>query len=551
MPAKATLLLWERGNAMSLKKHSVYLEICIGYRIITLLLSSAVYLAMSLYYEQSKLRWEILLGMTISCLISTWIYFKIESNSFWLRIMFSLEILAYGIFTILSGGLSSPYLWYQLSSILLLVALEKKLVITFFASVWCLICAFIGKWEQTLCYQELNIALAMIIIIGGFYILRFHIYYIEKQKEQLLSLNLNLEKEKARNEYAFLQLAELYETFHLFAMTNPDKIIHDLTLILHRALAPSGCILIKLDTNGNLERIESIKISEDILTILEKEIRTIIDDDQLRDISSSTIVIEAKNELYECVLLGDIITYKGIFIRKDSNLKQENEGFYWKLIEIIFSNLDSHGQMEHFIAMEEKNRIASEIHDTVIQKLFGMVCKLKVLETQSACIDIDELKEQLNLLKKSVELTMTELRESIYGHSFNDTIHTFSGALELYMKEAQNLNGVNIELHLDASADNMTSAQKIAMYRIACEAVNNAIRHGSAGSISITLQMDTEQICLQVEDNGIGLPKTGSAAANEGNGVKNMHNIATLLKGSLLIESDLGKGTKVTCILPR
>lgn len=536
---------------MSLKKHSVYLEICIGYRIITLLLSSAVYLAMSLYYEQSKLRWEILLGMTISCLISTWIYFKIESNSFWLRIMFSLEILAYGIFTILSGGLSSPYLWYQLSSILLLVALEKKLVITFFASVWCLICAFIGKWEQTLCYQELNIALAMIIIIGGFYILRFHIYYIEKQKEQLLTLNLNLEKEKARNEYAFLQLAELYETFHLFAMTNPDKIIHDLTLILHRALAPSGCILIKLDTNGNLERIEPIKISEDILTILEKEIRALIDSDQLRDISSSTIVIEAKNELYECVLLGDIITYKGIFIRKDSNLKQENEGFYWKLIEIIFSNLDSHSQMEHFIAMEEKNRIASEIHDTVIQKLFGMVCKLKVLETQSACIDVEELKEQLNLLKKSVELTMTELRESIYGHSFNDTIHTFSGALELYMKEAQNLNGVNIELHLDASADNMTSAQKIAMYRIACEAVNNAIRHGSAGCISITLQMDTEQICLQVEDNGIGLPKTGSAAANEGNGVKNMHNIATLLKGSLLIESDLGKGTKVTCILPR
>lgn len=47
-----------------------------------------------------------------------------------------------------------------------------------------------------------------------------------------------------------------------------------------------------------------------------------------------------------------------------------------------FSNLDTYSQMEKFIAMDEQNRIANEIHDTVIQKLFGMTCSLAVLENK-------------------------------------------------------------------------------------------------------------------------------------------------------------------------
>ena len=79
---------------------------------------------------------------------------------------------------------------------------------------------------------------------------------------------------------------------------------------------------------------------------------------------------------------------------------------------------------------------------------------------------------------------MAELRESIYGKRFKDNINTFIHALYAYMEELERLNDVKINLNLDEEADYIKIAQKIALYRVACEAVNNAIKHGKSKNIS-------------------------------------------------------------------
>lgn len=533
---------------MNKNNRSAYINICIGYRVLALMLSSSVYIAISRYYNSSQMQGGILVGMVFSCLISSWLYQRIGENITLLRVMFILETFAYGFFTWISGGLYSPYLWYQLSCILLMIALEKNILITIFASLICMICALSNTLGDGLSYQELHIATGMVIVIGAFYILRFYIGFIERQSESLVELNHNLQKEKARSEYAYLQLANLYETFHLFAMTNPEKIIRELTLLLGRAIAPSGCILIKMDGSGHTDRIENNGMDNDLADRILSEINKSQALGRTEEYSNQ-IAVDSLSSQYDIRRIGEDICPRAIFIRKKSDEGQEHEAFYWNLIRIIFSNLDIHNQLEHFIAMEEQSRIANEIHDTVIQKLFGVVCSLKILQMNLAELSESDMHKQLEQLKKSVELTMSELRESIYGRSFDSPLRTFVGALSLYMEEARNLSGTEIAMDIDSDADYLSSAQKIAMYRIACEAVNNAIRHGKANRIDIVLSLEKEQIHLQIADNGIGLKNTG--IPHEGNGLKNMRNIVALLKGSLLIESNLGKGTCIQLHLPR
>ncbi|MDO4711481.1 MAG: histidine kinase [Peptostreptococcaceae bacterium] len=535
---------------MDEKNRPEYIDICIGYRVVTLILSGMTYVAMSLYYGSTALSWVILLGMLVSCLLSSWLYRRIGESERWLRVMFAIETFAYGIFTVLSGGLSSPYLWYQMSCILLMITLERHPMIPAIASLWCLFCAFAGRIDKGIAYQELNVILGMLIVIGGFYVLRRYIRYIERQKKLLIGLNRNLEKEKERSEYAFLQLAGLYESFHLFAMTDPEKIIQELSQLLQRAIAPSGCILIKFDNGGSPERKEVCGIEKELAKKMVEELKTVEEELRKKNERPSTIILRSGGGDHEAKLIGDPITSGGALIRKRSDKGQENEDFYRSLIEIVFRNLDTHSQMERFITMEEQNRIANEIHDTVIQKLFGVVCSLKVLDDRFSTLSEEDVRQHIDMLKRSVELTMTELRESIYGRSFKNTINTLVGAMTLYMEEVQLLSGVSIVMDIDDGTDYLTAAQKIAVYRISCEAVNNAIRHGGARNVKVDLKIDAEQVELQIQDDGRGSVES-KGSFYEGNGLKNMRHIAALLKGSLSMDSEPSKGMRIKLTLPR
>lgn len=526
-----------------------YIDLCIAYRIMTLFFSTIIYVAMSVYYEDKTGYQVVVMGMAVSCFLSSWLYKKIGNQEPWLRVMFALEVFAYGVFTMVSGGFSSPYLWYQMNCILLMITLEKYIGVTILASAWCFFTVIAGKIESGLTYQELNVALGIIIVIGGFYVLRFYIGRINKQKTELLALNEKLEEEKKNSETAFRKLTGVYETFNLFAMTNPERIIKELLQLLRRTIAPEGCVLVKLDGLSHLQKTEHLGFEEEVV---EELLKATSEDriDSVRNRGDSEFDLVVGECHYRAKLIGEDVSLKGVFICRVEDAEQEKENFYWKLIDVIFTNLDIHAQLEHFITMEEQNRIANEIHDTVIQKLFGVVCSLKVMENKANSKADNELKEHIVMLKRSIELTMTELRESIYGRRFKDAFRTFIGTMRLYMEEAERLSNTKIEMDIDANSDYMSPAQKIAVYRISCEAVNNAIRHGNATMINIILKLLPEQIILKVENNGRGFIKK-QEGLYEGNGLKNMKNIAELLKGRLVLDTQSEIGMKVELVLPR
>jgi signal transduction histidine kinase len=94
--------------------------------------------------------------------------------------------------------------------------------------------------------------------------------------------------------------------------------------------------------------------------------------------------------------------------------------------------------------------------------------------------------------------------------------------------------------------DNTTATH---LYRIAQEAVNNAVRHGAADRVKIVLAAGDEQIRLQIRDDGSGFEDDDVTDA--GMGVHIMNYRARIIGGTLDLNSALGEGTVITCTLPR
>ena len=535
------------------KECSTYININVLWRIAAFIISTVFYISVSVYNKEN-INLIIFLGMSVSCALSCWLYKKVCENRMHFRIMFVLEVFAYGIFIFLSGGCNSPYLWYEVNCILLMVALDKNITVTFIACIWCLFCAIAGKSIENSSYQDINIILGMGMLMCEFYIIRYYVAYIGKQNEELESLNTELNKEKELSNYAFVMLTELSESFGLFAMTDPKKIMEKLSMLLRNNNLYREFVLVKFERDDFPEIIENCGIEKDVYDDISEKVKLQDEYSGNGENDVEILKIESSGNTYELIKIGETDYLSGILIRRASELNDDGKDFYLQLIKTVFNNLDTYAQIERYVAVEEQNRIANEIHDTVIQKLFGITCNLAVLESkvkaEEGDIEKKDIIESIHILKKSVESTMAELRESIYGKRFKDNINTFIHALYAYMEELERLNDVKINLNLDEEADYIKIAQKIALYRVACEAVNNAIKHGKSKNINIELKMQSDTVELLIEDDGTGFSREDKNFS-EGNGLRNMRNIAVLLKGYLSVVYDDKKGVRVKLSLPR
>ena len=107
-----------------------------------------------------------------------------------------------------------------------------------------------------------------------------------------------------------------------------------------------------------------------------------------------------------------------------------------------------------------------------------------------------------------------------------------------------------IEVHLEDRGELCLKQAEVAMhlYRIAQEAVSNAVKHSGADSVQIRLEQDQHMLRMSIEDNGQGMGL--SAQRGEGMGLRTMRYRASLLNGELQLLPRLGGGTRVLCQIP-
>lgn len=193
---------------------------------------------------------------------------------------------------------------------------------------------------------------------------------------------------------------------------------------------------------------------------------------------------------------------------------------------------------------EERNRLAREIHDTLGHVLTGVITGI------DACIELiniapDATKKQLEVIANVARQGMTDVRRSVKALR-PDALEKMAveEAITKMIDEMKFSTGVNINYSNSVDLTNLSDDEENIIYRIIQESITNAIRHGNAKKIDISIEMENGLITIKVFDNGIGCDNISS-----GFGLRHMKERLELLNGSL--SCDGSDGFKVTAKLPK
>jgi len=203
-------------------------------------------------------------------------------------------------------------------------------------------------------------------------------------------------------------------------------------------------------------------------------------------------------------------------------------------------------QQRTLAAMEERERLARDLHDSVSQSISGMVLFAETLAAtleknniERAVMVMDRLQESAKQALKETRLMLYELQDSGPKRGV-DLIRELDERFSLVEKRA----GVRAHFVHEGEVNQLPSEWREHLYWITLEALNNSLKHAQAENVHISLRCLPEFLELKVSDDGIGfdMEKTRSG----GMGMKNLKTRADIIGGELQIVSELGNGT---CVL--
>jgi len=196
--------------------------------------------------------------------------------------------------------------------------------------------------------------------------------------------------------------------------------------------------------------------------------------------------------------------------------------------------------------LEERNRLAGEIHDSLAQSFAGISMQLSAAGRAMA----RKSKDAWGHVERANELArfgLSEARRSAL--SLRSNIIEESGLIEALRKltERSNIPGlISCSFHASRVDEQALSPQvQHDLLRIGQEAISNALRHAQPSEIKVSLRGNQSNLVLRVTDNGSGLARAGLLSEGQGFGFANMRERAKNLGAALHIQSKLGHGTSV------
>jgi signal transduction histidine kinase len=198
---------------------------------------------------------------------------------------------------------------------------------------------------------------------------------------------------------------------------------------------------------------------------------------------------------------------------------------------------------ERLVAAREEERrvLRRELHDGVGPALAGMALQLDSLVERLGCDD--ELVARASRLRGDMATTVAEIRRVIDG--LRPVVLDELGLAES-LRGLPCVVGDRIGVEIDGDLAGLPPATTVAAYRIAAEALSNAVRHSGAGTVHLSARMDGRDLRVEVRDDGAGF----NADVVPGVGLQSMHERAAEVGGTLAVRSRLGRGTVVRAMLP-
>jgi signal transduction histidine kinase/ligand-binding sensor domain-containing protein len=208
--------------------------------------------------------------------------------------------------------------------------------------------------------------------------------------------------------------------------------------------------------------------------------------------------------------------------------------------------------------LNERTRIARELHDTLLQSFQGLL--LRLLSVSNALPELPataEAKHRLNSVIDLAEQAVTEGRDAVQGLRSSTILSSdFASALNALGAELATVGGdkslPTFHVAVEGAPRELKPILRDEAYRIAGEALRNAFRHAQAHRVDVTIRYDEQQLAVRVHDDGKGIdPETLAAKGRAGHwGLRGMRERASKIGAKLELGSQPGAGTEMELKIP-
>jgi signal transduction histidine kinase len=203
------------------------------------------------------------------------------------------------------------------------------------------------------------------------------------------------------------------------------------------------------------------------------------------------------------------------------------------------------------VALEERTRLAREIHDSIGHALTAITIQLTKAQRYQS-IDAEESGRAVAAAQETAREAMDDVRRSIGSLNGADPGIAVSDGIRRF---ARDLESAEIDVHVDVNGEEhgFNYAVLIGIYRFAQEAITNVLKHSSAKTVWITARFGDDEAEVSVRDDGVGFDPEELPAFHEAHhvGLRGLRNRLELVRGQLEIESRRGGGTTITARVPR
>jgi len=213
---------------------------------------------------------------------------------------------------------------------------------------------------------------------------------------------------------------------------------------------------------------------------------------------------------------------------------------------LSIENMQLFEQTKELAVVEERNRVARDLHDSAKQKAFAALAQLGavngILKTDPAAV-WSHLGEAENLVYEVIQ-ELTFLIQEMYPMALKEK--GLTTILREYIFEWENRNEVMINLRIE-NPQQMELEVEQAIYRMIQEALANVARHSRADQVNVSLVYRNDKVEIAIDDNGLGFDTTRTP---NGMGLRTIKERAESIGGQTSINSEPGKGTKVIITTP-
>lgn len=211
------------------------------------------------------------------------------------------------------------------------------------------------------------------------------------------------------------------------------------------------------------------------------------------------------------------------------------------------------GQQRETAVLEERNRLAREIHDTVAQSLAALVLQMETARTELDSGSVDSVRTILDSATMQARKGLEDARRAVQGMAPTSLEQQSTAeAIADLVRSFESQEGIATQFVLTGEELPLSQEQSLGLLRIAQEALNNARKYSNARRVRVGLLFSSETTLLRVEDDGVGFDPSALPAPDgeSGYGLFGMRERVRLLEGEIQIESTPGWGTRIVVILP-